>query len=84
MQYTPYVALETMLNQQNTFFFIALTFLIEDWLLSTKSKMLTNVSLKKNEFLVNKTLLFGEKISITDSKSILETTIQHLKSDSPV
>ena len=73
-----------MLNQQNTFFFIALTFLIEDWLLSTKSKMLTNVSFKKNEFLVNKTLLFGEKISITDSKSILETTIQHLKSDSPV
>ena len=41
MQQTLYTAVKALLNQQQTFFFTALTFLIEDWLLLTKSKILT-------------------------------------------
>ena len=41
MQQTLYIAVKALLNQQQTFFFTALTFLIEDWLLLTKSKILT-------------------------------------------
>ena len=41
MQQTLYIAVKALLNQQQTFFFTALTFLIGDWLLLTKSKILT-------------------------------------------
>ena len=43
----PYVAVETLLNQQHTFFFTTLTFLMKDRLLLTKPKILTNVFSKK-------------------------------------
>ena len=48
MQQTLYIAVKALLNQEKTFFFTALTFLIEDWLLLTKSKILTRKSVPHN------------------------------------
>ena len=44
----PLIAVKALLNQEKTFFCTALTFLIEDWLLLTKSKILTRKSVPHN------------------------------------
>ena len=63
--------METLLNQQHTFSFTVLTFLIIN-----KIKDIDKLIFDKNDSLITQALLFGdEKFSITKNKSILEATI---------
>ena len=71
--------METLLNQQHTFFLHYTHYSNQRLTLINKIKDIEKRFFDENDSLITQILLFGdEKLSITDNKSVLEATIQFL------